>query len=157
MKSWDRASHRITRKQKDEAVKLQGLLQGIFTAWNPHCDVERVRHRKHAVVFVASFAKRHLALRHDGSPFHRRLVFIEMDFNHYSLALNQQTVARCPLGSRSICFHTHSILFKVSELCWRALDQIFVSSVDSSDWRLSQKHTQRKCCYNIGNINMLIM
>lgn len=66
--------------------------------------------------FRGSFAKSHLGWRQDGSPFHRLLVFIEMDFNHYSvssLAIQQcQTAARCPLGIHSICFHTRPNLFK---------------------------------------------
>lgn len=66
--------------------------------------------------FRGSFAKSHLGLHQDGSPFHRLLVFIETDFNHYSvssLAIQQcQTASRCSRGIHSICFHTRPALFK---------------------------------------------
>lgn len=115
--------HKSTTGKRMKSLIFTGCIRESFTAWNPQCDVETVRHRKRAFVFGASFAKSHPGLRHNGSPFHSLLLFIEMDFNHYSAAsqvVDRQTVARCPLGNHGSGFPTHQNLFKGTKL-WRGL------------------------------------
>lgn len=164
--SADRMLHRSTQKHQRKRTKLLNF-SGSFRE-SLRREILTVTSRRCVIASVPSLLWLHLqraasVLRHDGSPFHRLLVFIEMDFNHYSggsLTLNQQTVVRCPLGSRSICFHTHPNLFIGTKSSREGV--VFEGigwNVSSTVWLKADTKAYRwqKCLHNIGDNNMVIM